>query len=49
MHERLTVRCSGAVTGERDVSWWVDESGTTHCTGPGLAAAVAALSPPEPR
>lgn len=49
VHERLTVRCSGAVTGERDVSWWVDESGTTHCTGPGLAAAVAALSPPEPR
>lgn len=41
VHERLVVRCSGAVTGERDVPWWVDRSGTTHCTSAGFAAAVA--------
>ena len=41
VHERLVVRCAGAVTGEHDVAWWVDRSGTTHCTAAGFAAAVA--------
>ncbi|MFZ2527976.1 MAG: ATP-binding protein [Rhodococcus sp. (in: high G+C Gram-positive bacteria)] len=40
VHDRLVVRCSGAVTGERDVPWWVDRSGTTHCTPGGFAVAV---------
>ncbi|MBH0120950.1 ATP-binding protein [Rhodococcus sp. CX] len=41
VHDRLVVSCSGAVTGEREVAWWVDRSGTTHCTPAGFAAAVA--------
>ncbi|SDH23914.1 hypothetical protein SAMN05444695_101527 [Rhodococcus triatomae] len=32
VHERLAVRVGGAVDGEVDVPWWVDEDGTTHCT-----------------
>ena len=44
LHDRLTVRCSGALTGDHDVSWWVDASGTTHSTVEGLVPAVAAVS-----
>ncbi|MGX6510909.1 sacsin N-terminal ATP-binding-like domain-containing protein [Rhodococcus sp. SJ-2] len=44
VHEQLTVRCTGAITGERAVPWWVDVSGTVHCTRLGLPAALAGLS-----
>lgn len=44
LHERLTVRCSGALTGDRDVPWWVDSTGVVHSTVEGLPAAVTALS-----
>ncbi len=44
LHDRLTLRCSGALTGEHDVSWWVDGSGATHSTVQGLASAAAAVS-----
>lgn len=41
MHDRLTIRRSGAVEGEIDVPCWVDEDGVTHCTGTQWAAACA--------
>ncbi len=31
VHRELAVRLRGAVSGERSVSWWVTEDGTTHC------------------
>lgn len=30
VHDELLVRCSGAVTGEFSVDWWVDADGLTH-------------------
>ena len=46
VHERLVVRCSGAVDGDVDVPWWTDGSGTVHCSPAGLAVAVVALARP---
>ncbi|MFD6857171.1 sacsin N-terminal ATP-binding-like domain-containing protein [Rhodococcus sp. NPDC060090] len=44
MHESLTVRCTGAIIGDREVPWWVDASGAVHCTRSGLPGAIAGLS-----
>ncbi|WP_241385739.1 sacsin N-terminal ATP-binding-like domain-containing protein [Rhodococcus sp. CH91] len=49
LHDRLTVRCSGALTGEIPVEWWVDATGTVHSTPHGLPAALTALARPGPR
>ncbi|UYP19698.1 ATP-binding protein [Rhodococcus sp. Z13] len=43
LHDRLVVRCTGALTGEHEVDWWVDAAGTVHSTPSGLAAALVAL------
>lgn len=47
VHERLVVRCSGALTGEHEVPWWVDSAGTVHSTLLGLPAAVVASAAPR--
>lgn len=44
LHDRLVVRCSGALAGEIEVEWWVDAAGTVHSTPKGLAAALTALA-----
>ncbi|MEU5840710.1 ATP-binding protein [Rhodococcus sp. NPDC047139] len=44
LHDRLAVRCSGALTGEVEVEWWVDAAGAVHSTPNGLSAALTALS-----
>ncbi|MEE2060529.1 sacsin N-terminal ATP-binding-like domain-containing protein [Rhodococcus artemisiae] len=44
VHEQLTVRCTGAITGDREVPWWIDASGTVHSTRLGLLDALAGLS-----
>jgi len=49
LHDRLVVRCSGALTGEVEVPWWVDAAGTVHSTSTGLAAALTALTAPDTR
>ncbi len=49
LHDRLVVRCSGALTGEVEVPWWVDAAGTVHSTPIGLAAALTALTAPDVR
>ncbi|NLU82431.1 ATP-binding protein [Rhodococcus sp. HNM0569] len=32
VHERLTVRLTGELSGDVDVPWWVDDDGLVHCT-----------------
>ncbi|WP_425528692.1 sacsin N-terminal ATP-binding-like domain-containing protein [Rhodococcus maanshanensis] len=48
VHDRLTVRLSGAVRGDIDLPWWVDEDGRTHCTERGLLAGAEPAERPCP-
>ena len=48
LHDRLVLRCSGALAGEVEVEWWVDATGAVHSTPNGLAAALTALAAPQP-
>ncbi|MFD4180485.1 sacsin N-terminal ATP-binding-like domain-containing protein [Rhodococcus sp. NPDC058514] len=40
VHDRLTVRLSGAVQRDVELPWWVDEDGRTHCTENGFIPAI---------
>ncbi|MFC7448118.1 sacsin N-terminal ATP-binding-like domain-containing protein [Rhodococcus daqingensis] len=42
VHDRLTVRLTGAVRRDVELPWWVDEDGRTHCTERGLFAGTDA-------
>nr|WP_257017842.1 MULTISPECIES: ATP-binding protein [unclassified Rhodococcus (in: high G+C Gram-positive bacteria)] len=48
VHDRLTVRLSGAVRGDVELPWWVDEEGRTHCTERGLLAGAEPAERPCP-